>query len=250
MKSPAQAEYELSKPQLLYKTIPLATYLKSLSPAQLTKAMNISPALALKTHALIASWSADDGKQRPAIDSFLGDIFSGLQVPTWSKNDRAHANETLRILSGLYGILRPLDGICPYRLEMGYKLLDDQFADLYTYWGNTIATSLPVNEPVINLAAVEYSKTVTSYIDKSHITTPSFLTINPTTNKPTFIVVHAKIARGAYARWLITNKITSPTHFHEFSDIGYEYNKELSQPQMPVFVCKEFGGKGLSVRLM
>ncbi len=125
--------------------------------------MHISPKLADKTHALISSWEDTPNCQRPAIDSFLGDIYSGLQVLDWSDRDRDYADKNLRILSGLYGILRPLDGIYPYRLEMGYKLPDLRFSSLYKYWGDTIAASLPVDAPLINLAAVEYSKTITPY---------------------------------------------------------------------------------------
>lgn len=167
----------------------------------------------------------------------------------WTEEDRQYANKTLRILSGLYGILCPLDGIYPYRLEMGYRFPDQQFSNLYTYWGGTLAAALPAEPLILNLASVEYSKVVTDYIDEDRIISPSFLTLHPTTHEPTFVVVHAKIARGAFARWLIKERVTDAAHLRDFNDLGYMYDAHRSSPRVPVFVCKTFGGLGLSVRL-
>ncbi len=238
-----------TQPQLLEKAIRLDAYLKTLSPQKLTKVMNISPALSGKTHALIAQWTAKPENQRPAIDSFLGDIYSGIQINTWSSDDREYANEHLGILSGLYGILKPLNGICPYRLEMGYKLPKQPYVNLYTYWGESIAKTLPQDGPIINLAAVEYSKTITPYVDPARIITPIFRTLSPKTGQPEFVTVHAKIARGAFARWLIVNRIENIDKLKNFDDIGYKYVAKLSKPAAPLFVAQEFGGKGLSMRL-
>lgn len=239
----------LEQPRLLAKAVELDAYLKTLSPGVLNKVMNISPALAEKTHNLIAQWTAESHNQRPAIDSFLGDIYSGLQVSGWTNDDRAYANQSLRILSGLYGVLKPLDGICPYRLELGYTLPREPYKNLYRFWGDSIAKTLPQDGPIINLAAIEYSKTITPFVNISRIVAPKFLTINPKTGQPMFVTVHAKIARGAFARWLIVNKITKLQDLPSFSDIGYRYRSQLSQPAVPVFVCQHFSGKGLSMRL-
>ncbi len=239
----------LSQPELIGKAQELDSYLKKLSVSQIEKVMKLSPLLAEKTHSLITEWSVLQGKQSPAVDSFLGDIYSGLQVESWSVRDREYANKTLRILSGLYGILRPLDGIYPYRLEMGYRLPNKKFASLYTYWGESIAATLPKTGLIINLSAIEYTKTITPFIYKRRIITPSFLTISPKTNKPTFVTVHTKIARGAFAHWLIINRITEPKDFATFTALGYQYSDALSKENTPVFVCKIFEGKGLSVRL-
>lgn len=237
------------QPHLLERAVELDTHLKTLSPHKLAKVMNISSGLSLKTHDLIAQWTAAPHNQRPAIDSFLGDIYSGIQINTWSSEDREYANKHLRILSGLYGILKPMDGICPYRLEMGYKLPKKPYANLYEYWGNSIAATLPKTGPIINLAAVEYSKTVTPFVDPARIITPVFRTISPKTGQPEFVTVHAKIARGAFARWLIINRIEDTTELEKFADIGYRYDKATSTLLAPVFVAQEFGGKGLSMRL-
>ena len=230
----------LRQPQLLTKAEILGNYLKSLSPQQLRKCMEISPALATKTHELVANWNTNASKQSLAIDSFLGDIYSGLHATDLSKEDRDYADKVLIILSGLYGCIRPYDGISPYRLEMGYKLPDKKYANLYEFWGKDIAACLPSDGLIINLSAEEYFRTVTSFIDTDRMVAPHFLTLNPKTQEPAFVVVHAKIARGAFARWLITTRIDRKDRLREFSELGYEYSEELSTLEKPVFVCSEF----------
>ena len=243
----AQPRSGLRAPCLLDRARELGEALKTLTPAELTKSMQLSPALAQKTHALLAGWTDDPAAQTPAVDSFIGDIYSGLHANDLPAADRDYADETLRILSGLYGILRPYDGICPYRLEMGYKL--PQYPSLYAYWGDAIAQCLPVDGPIINLAAEEYSKTITPYVDPARVVAPRFLTVSPKTGAPEFVVVHAKIARGAFARWLITHRITDPAQITGFDEIGYQYEPGLSGEEGPTFVAETFEGKGLSIRL-
>jgi cytoplasmic iron level regulating protein YaaA (DUF328/UPF0246 family) len=236
-------------PQLQHQAREIAAHLKALSPEAIAKSMHVSAALADKTHKLIADWSDAPQKQSLAIDCFVGDIYSGLRASELSADDRDYADNTLRILSGLYGIIRPYDGICAYRLEMAYRLPDLKFANLYTYWGDAIANTLPKEGTVVNVSSVEYTKAVLPFIDKERVITPQFLTINPKTGEPAFVVVHAKIARGAFARWLITSRTTNIAEFSKFNDIGYRYDKQLSNPTEPVFVCQTFGGSGLSMRL-
>jgi len=130
---------------------------------------------------------------------------------------------------------------------MGYKLPDG--TSMYTFWGNRITALLPVEtDAIINLSAVEYTKAILPYTSLP-VVTPKFLTVSPKTGEPTFVTVHAKIARGAFARWLIQNRIEDITQLPDFSDLGYVYEKSLSTPDEPAFVCKEFKGIGLSVRL-
>jgi uncharacterized protein len=239
----------LRQPLLMDKAQRLDAYLKTLSPTQIAKVMRISSALAEKTHTLIAEWTAEPERQSMAIDSFTGDIYSGLHANDLPQADRDYADQTLRILSGLYGILQPYDGIYPYRLEMGYKLPDPAFASLYDYWGDSIAATLPHEGPIVNLSAEEYSKTVTRNMDAARVVTPKFLTVSPKTGEPAFVVVHAKIARGAFARWLITSRTEKLSDLKQFSEIGYRFAEDLSSTDVPTFVCEEFGGKGLSIRL-
>jgi cytoplasmic iron level regulating protein YaaA (DUF328/UPF0246 family) len=236
-------------PLLLSKAQLLAEYLKTLDVAQITKIMKIKQDLAIKTAQTIASWDSKPSHQVTAIDAFLGDIYSGLQVGSFTEEDRAYADKTLVILSGLYGLIRPLDGIRPYRLEMAYRLAGFTTPSLYQFWGDEIAKKIPDQEIIINLSSVEYSKVVTDYVDAKRIVSPRFLSVNPKTKQPSFVVVHAKIARGALARWLIQNRIQDTKQLPEFKDLGYKYSKELSTHAEPVYVCEEFKGLGLSVRL-
>lgn len=239
----------LRRPVLFSKAQELAEYIQALSPEELASVMHISPSLARKTHMLWASWNGGRSSATPAMDSFVGDIYSGLQASTLQPDDRQYADDHLRILSGLYGILRPLDGIQPYRLEMGYKLPAESYKNLYSFWGESIAQQIPPQNSIVNLAAIEYSKTITPYIAAERIITPKFLTRDPKTDEPTFVVVHTKIARGAFAHWMIMNRIEEPEQLKTFSNIGYCYDDSLSSLREPVFVCSEFGGKGLSMRL-
>lgn len=236
-------------PKLLDKAVELATYVAKLSPKQLEKPMHLSPVLAVKTHALMGAWSATSLHQLPAIDAFLGDIYSGLQVAQLTRAQREYANQHLYILSGLYGLLKPLDSISPYRLEMGYRFADEPYKNLYTFWGDTIAKTLPTDNLIVNLSAIEYTKAVFPYLTERTIISPRFLTYDLHAHEPKFIVVHTKIARGAFARWMIVNKIDSEDQLTNFADLNYKYSATLSSPHEPVFVCEMFGGLGLSVRL-
>ena len=239
---------KLRPPELIGQTRKLATYLKSLSSAELAKIMKLSGPLAAKTHEIYAKWTDLPEKQTPAIDSFIGDIYSGLQAPTFDEADRQYADQHLRILSGLYGILRPLDGISPYRLEIGYKLPDPSFASLYDFWGKSIAETLPAKTTIINLCSEEFSDTVTPYVEASQVISPKFLTFDRKKGQPTFVVVHAKIARGAFAHWMIKNRIEKVDQLKQFDELGYKFDAKQSTPEIPVFVCQEFGGKGLSMK--
>jgi len=247
MRIPDNPRTPLGVPQRINEASQLVERLRTLPMAELERMMQVSPKKADEVLRMYAEWSDEASRQIPAIDAFVGDIYSGLQVQTWSETDRSYAHSHLHILSGLYGALRACDGILPYRLEMGYKLPDG--TSMYAFWGNRIAALLPVETDfIINLSAVEYTKAILPYTSVP-VVTPKFLTVSPKTGEPTFVTVHAKIARGAFARWLIRNHIENHTQHPEFSDLGYVYEKSLSTPDEPVFVCKEFKGLGLSVRL-
>lgn len=233
------------KPVFLSDAQEIAQYVKQLNAEALRKSMALSPSKAQQTHALFQKFEKNS-PTLPALDIFLGDIYSGLQAQSFTDADREYANEHLYILSGLYGVLKALDEVQPYRFEMGYK-----FADLkpYEFWGDKIAKQLPKNQDIINLSVVEYTKAVFPYIKEAKIISPKFLTVSPKTAEPTFVTVHAKIARGAYARWLIQNRVEELSGLKKFSELGYRYDAELSTDEEPVFVAQVFQGIGLSVRL-
>jgi cytoplasmic iron level regulating protein YaaA (DUF328/UPF0246 family) len=229
------------RPALLECAQRLDMLLKAKSEAELKSLMHLSPKLAASTHALIERWSADPGQQTPAIDAFQGDIFRGLRANTLTADDRAYANDVLRIMSGLYGILRPLDGITPYRLELMYPLSGDEFRNLYEFWGSAVAETLPADGLIVDAASDEYARLVRPFVDADRIVEPQFLTQMSADQEPTFVVVHAKVARGAYARWLITSRITDPARFGEFADLDWVYDPETSTPEKPVYIKRLAG---------
>lgn len=248
MRPPASASNKFQQPSLQRNANELAGYLKTLSVSDLRQQMHLSEPKAEQTHELLQSWSQDPSQLRPAIDAFLGDIYSGLQVQSFDRADRQYANDHLLILSGLYGVLRALDSIYPYRLEMGYKLPRYEYADLPAYWDDKIARLIPEDTTVVNLSAVEYTKAVLPYISNTVIT-PKFLTVSPKTNEPAFVTVHAKIARGAFAHWMVKRRVTNQSDINEFDELGYSFSPQYSTTNEPVFICKTFKGLGLSVRL-
>lgn len=237
------------RPLFIDEAFSIQHALAEYSVPQIQTLMHISEPLAVKTKTTIESWLSNTTPASPAIDSFIGDIYSGLRSDDFNNEDREYANSHLRILSGLYGILRPLDAIHPYRFEMGYRLPLAPHTSMYEFWGNRIAQSLPQNELIVHASSQEYIKVVEPYIDEKRIITPKFLTVHPAKQMPLFVAVHAKIARGAYARWIIKNRIESINDLPLFSDLGYQYDSTQSSPTKPVYIAVEFKGIGLSQRL-
>jgi cytoplasmic iron level regulating protein YaaA (DUF328/UPF0246 family) len=243
----APVDYELTTPVFKQVADLLTDYLQELTVEQLQRIMHISPKLAAEVEDMYLSRL--DEPVSPTVESFRGDIYSGLRASDWTAPQKAFAQKHLKILSGLYGILRPYDGIQPYRLELGYRLPDQSYRDLYTFWSNRIAEQLPSDGPIINVTSDEYAKAVLPFIDASRVITPVFLTVKEGKSEPVFVAVHSKIARGAYARWLILRGDPTVDGLQHFSDLGYVYDIERSTPSRPTYVCQVFGGTGLSQRL-
>jgi cytoplasmic iron level regulating protein YaaA (DUF328/UPF0246 family) len=128
---------------------------------------------------------------------------------------------------------------------MACKLPKAKFANLYKYWGKSIASCLPGDQIIVNVSSVEYSKSVLSFIDPNRVVTPEFLTV--TNGQAGFTAVHAKVARGAFARWMIQNRVETIAELQLFNELGYHYDAKLSKPGHPTFICQEFGGIGLRV---
>ncbi len=244
---PTEPTRELTTPVFKDQADELTDYIQELTVAELQKVMHISEKLATEVEDLYL-----ERLEQPvsaAAEVFRGDIYSGLRALEWSETEKDFAQKHLKILSGLYGVLKPFDAIEPYRLELGYKLPDPRFKDLYNYWSDRIAESLPTDGPIINVTSDEYAKAVLPFLDPSRIITPVFLTKKAANKEPEFVVVHAKIARGAYARWVINRGSPTVDGLEKFDDLGYTYDGEKSSPTQPVYVCEAFGGIGLSQRL-
>lgn len=248
MKPEQSAVHPLSSPHFLKQAIFINSLLVQLQKQELEKLMHITSTLAEKVENTIQEWSLTPQGTAAAL-TFRGDIYSGLSASAWSKEDAKFAQEHLIILSGLYGLLRPFDKVKPYRLEMGYKLEIQKDQTLEKYWETELTNTLDTNDIYVNLTANEYYKVLQRQLAGSMVITPKFLTFNKKTNRPVFVTVHAKIARGAFANWLITHKINDPANITGFTMLNYRYDKSLSTPTEPVFICQEFGGLGLSVRL-
>lgn len=247
MKPVLFARADLSTPLFVNQAQELHRVLAGMDIIEIAAVMKISDKLATAVKEQIHKWQPN-GVVSPAVLTFRGDIYSGLQAQNWSDSERAYATKHLWILSGLYGILRPYDGIQPYRLEMGYPLRIAQHS-LYEYWNDSLAPTVSAEELYINLTADEYLRAIKKSLGQATVIAPKFLTISPKTGQPVFVTVHAKIARGAFANWLITHQVQDVGRLREFSDLGYCYDKELSTEVVPVFVCEEFGRIGLSTRL-
>ena len=240
----------LTVPEFQPEAEQLMSSVANMSPEQLMTVMSISRALADKVVAQHHAWQEQTAPLAPAAYVFAGDIYSGLGTHTWTADDARFAQQYLRILSGLYGMLRPFDGIRPYRLEMGYRLpTDGGVIRLETYWRERLSNHYDTGKWHLNLCSAEYASAVVPLVEPCKVVTPTFLTIHPASGKPTFVAVHAKIARGAMAQWAIKQRVAHPRDIEAFAQLGYTHQPEMSTTTSPVFVCKSFEGLGLSVRL-
>ncbi len=233
MRGHSEHPVPVRRPLLENEAQVLNQILKTKSQGQLQKLMHISPALAVKTHQLIENWQSPG--TIAALDGFVGDIYRGLKAEDFTEPERKFADQQLRILSGQYGIVQPLDLVSPYRLEAMYSLKGKGFKNLYDFWQDKVAKTLPKQGAIVNVASVEYAKLVTPFVDDKRLISPLFLT-SANGKEPTFVAIHAKWARGAFARWIVKEGLTSPERFNEFSDMDYAFNEALSTAQQPTYI--------------
>lgn len=231
---------QASQPRLHVETTALAEKMKKASPRQLQKLMSISEHLSELNYNRFQAFDTDDfSKGKQAILCFTGDVYVGLDAPTLTKKDLNWTQDHVRILSGLYGVLRPLDMIQPYRLEMGTSVKVGRAKNLYTYWGNKITDLLnedieaSQNDIVINLASNEYFKAVNTEKLKGRIFDIKFL--EKRNGKYRFIQFTAKKARGWMCRYIIEHRIMDPQQLHSFATEDFLYNPGLSSERELVF---------------
>jgi len=223
-----------SQPALLDDAEQLMRSTRRLKPADLQSLMGISENLANLSHERFQRFSTPftPDNAKPAALMFNGDVFLGLDAPTLGKSDLCWAQDRLAILSGLYGLLRPLDLMQPYRLEMGTRLKNRRGKDLYAFWGDRITDQ--INErladhsdrTLVNLASSEYFKAVRPAALDSDVVTPAFKEIRD--GRPRMISFLAKRARGLMARYIIENRIEQPENMKTFDAEGYRYDPALS----------------------
>ena len=218
---------------------------RGLDPDGIRALMGVSEQIAHLNHERFMNWqsesNSDNAKQ--AVLAFKGDVYTGLQAETLSEDDLDFAQTRLRILSGLYGLLRPLDLMQPYRLEMGLKFANQRGKNLYEFWGEQLTDTLNADlvsaktNVLINLASNEYFKAVKPKLLNADIITPQFKELKNGQYK--MISFFAKKARGVMARYIIDNRITEPEALKSFSEAGYYYSDAQSQGDQWVFLRDE-----------
>jgi len=234
-----------SKPAMLADSQLLIDELRTLSASRISSLMSISDALGELNRDRYVAWSTPFTKSnaKQAVFAFMGDVYRGLDAGSLSEDDVNYAQQHLRILSGLYGVLRPLDLIQAYRLEMGTRLQNDRGEDLYAFWGDKITNELnkqlkSIKSTVIaNLASNEYFKAVNKDALKADIVAPAFL--DEKNGKYKIISFYAKKARGYMTAWIMQKRVEDPKNLRKFKVEGYRYSAELSKPGQPAFVRDE-----------
>ena len=232
-------------PVLLEQAAELVDTLRDYSPDDLVELMGVSHKLGELNNKRYLDWARPFTKKnaKQALLAFRGDVYTGLDADSFSAADFDFAQQHLRILSGLYGVLRPLDLIQPYRLEMGTRLATARGANLYDYWDNRITKAL--NRQLVasraicllNLASQEYFKAVDTAALVAPVVTPVFKDFK--NGKYKIISFFAKRARGAMSAYIIKNQIVEPERIKKFSDDGYVYDSKSSSDSEWVFLRKQ-----------
>ena len=214
--------------------------LRKKSPKQLKELMGISESLAVLNYERNQHWSSQSGpgKNRPAVFAFNGEVYRGLNVSTLSESKHELMQNTLRILSGQYGLLRPLDKIMPYRLEMGTKLAIGKSKNLYEFWQSAVTSALSEelenSELIVNLASNEYAKCLDFKSIKNRVITPIFKENKNGVYK--VLSVYAKYARGLMARYIIDQNVNTIDDIKAFKLDGYHWAADLSNEEQLVFI--------------
>ena len=230
-----------TEPDFIPRSAELISTLRTMPPAQIASLMSISDSLAQLNVARYASWSKKftPDNSRPAMLAFDGDVYEGLDARSLSARQLDWAQKHLRILSGLYGLLRPLDLMQPYRLEMGTRLATKRGKDLYAFWGDQItealneALTVAKAQALVNLASEEYFKSVKPAKLDRPVITPVFEEWKGGGYK--IVSFFAKRARGLMARYAIENKLTKPEQLKDFDSEGYGFDAKASNESRWIF---------------
>ncbi|MGA0004381.1 MAG: peroxide stress protein YaaA [Burkholderiaceae bacterium] len=265
---PKQAqELELTKPALMSRAAELVKVLQPMTAAELESLMGISPKLASLNAERFSQWSTrpKSGAVRPAVFAFNGDVYEGLQASSLTKAQLEDAQRRLRMLSGLYGVLRPMDAFQAYRLEMGTSLRGragggrsggKAFSSLYDYWGLQLVEALGEDlaglgsDPIVlNLASDEYFKAAQG-LHKHQVKGKPVQVISPVfqdekSGKYKVISFYAKRARGLMARFVLQKRLVKPEQLQAFNLEGYCFDADASKPLQPVFRRTEASAKAL-----
>ena len=239
--APEHALAAATTPPFMPRSAELIGLLRAHTAAQIAELMSLSAPLAELNVARYKAWSsrATLHNSKPAALAFDGDVYGGLQAPTLSPADLRWAQEHVAILSGLYGVLRPLDRLQPYRLEMGTRLANAHGKDLYAYWGDTLAEHLnaraaaDASPVIVNLASQEYFRAADRKVLRPHVVECVFEDWKDGRYK--VISFFAKRARGLMARHAIKKRIATPAGLKRFDAEGYGFDAAASEPDRFVF---------------
>ncbi|SNC72004.1 hypothetical protein SAMN05445756_1690 [Kytococcus aerolatus] len=232
-----------TQPRLLEQAEQLVEVMRAKSPEDLSALMGISPELGRLNAERYADFQTPFTPEnaRPALFTFAGDVYQGLDASRFDTRDLTEAQKTLRILSGLYGVLRPLDLMQPYRLEMGTRLATERGKNLVQWWGRTITDQVaadladsPGPDVIVNLASTEYSQAVDFQRLGARMVTPRFEDRSPR-GEWKVISFHAKRARGEMAAWMVQQRVRSVKALTRFDAAGYAHAPEVSTADEPVF---------------
>ena len=230
-----------SEPLFPARSAELIALLRRLAPPQVASLMDLSDELAALNVGRYAAWQpeATPANSRPAVLAFDGDVYGGLQARSLRPAQLDWAQQHLVILSGLYGVLRPMDRLQPYRLEMGTRLANARGADLYAYWGSTLADHLnqrlaaEARPVVVNLASQEYCRALPRRLLQARVVDCVFEDRKGDGYK--IISFFAKRARGLMARWAVQHKVGTVRKLQQFNDAGYAFDASASAPDRLVF---------------
>jgi cytoplasmic iron level regulating protein YaaA (DUF328/UPF0246 family) len=233
---------QMTRPDFEEDAMRLAKTARNLTLGDLKGLMDLSDDLARLNRDRFRAFTADPGSEdiRPAVFAFAGDTYQGLEASSLDAEELAWAQDHLRILSGLYGVLRPLDAIQAYRLEMGSRLKTRRGKNLYEYWREQLSKALNAQAEamgtnvLVNCASQEYFGAVAPGALKLRVVTPVFM--EDKNGTPKIVSFFAKRARGAMARYIIQRRLTDADALCEFDTGGYVYQPDLSTPDKPVFV--------------
>ncbi|WP_114653126.1 peroxide stress protein YaaA [Polynucleobacter necessarius] len=239
-KTPAKVKAP-TLPEFVSESAKLIADLKKLPPQEVANLMGLSDQLAALNVGRYRDWSKKftDENSKPAIYAFDGDAYDGFDVKTLDAKAISFAQDHVRILSGLYGVLRPLDLMQPYRLEMGTSFKNARGKDLYAFWGERVTNSLKAvlekqkNPFLLNLASEEYFKVLQAKNLDCPVISPVFQ--DGKDGKFKIISFYAKRARGLMARYVVENRITDPADLKGFNLDGYKYAASESKPEKPLF---------------
>ncbi|SEN55985.1 MULTISPECIES: peroxide stress protein YaaA [unclassified Pseudomonas] len=238
----APATERFTQPQYLDHSQALIEQLRELSPAQISELMHVSDKIGGLNAARFGSWTPafTPANAKQALLAFKGDVYTGLDAQSFAEADFDYAQEHLRMLSGLYGLLRPLDLMQPYRLEMGTKLANARGKDLYAFWGPRISEWLNEaladqgDDILLNLASNEYFSAVKRSVLKARVIDTEFKDLKNGQYK--IISFYAKKARGLMSRFVIQERINDPAALKQFDAQGYRFNAQQSSADKLVFL--------------